>query len=117
MINREVYVINGWSIKGRTQVKQLEDELYKINEDYMNDLDRFYIYDGMCGEYAYFGANLGSIDVDYDDPTDMIINEKSLIDANEKLSDFLEKHPEYAEVFQKYSNNDQPQVMVVLHIY
>ena len=43
MINREVYVINGWSVKGRTQVNQLEDELYEINEDYMDDLEGFYI--------------------------------------------------------------------------
>lgn len=116
MIDRDVYVINGWSVKGRTQVKQLEDELYEINEDYMNDLDGFYIYDGMCGEYAYFGANLGSIDVEYSDSADIIINEKLLFDANEKWNKFLEKYPKYAEVFQKY-NNDQQQVMVVLHVW
>jgi len=117
MIDRDVHIINGWSIKGWAQVKQLEDELYEINEDYINDLDGFYIYDGMCGEYAYFGANLGSIDVKYSDSADIVINEKLLFDANEKWNKFLEKYPKYAEVFQKYNNNDQPQVMVVLHVW
>lgn len=117
MIDRDVYVINGWSIKGWAKVKQLEDELYEINEDYINDLDGFYIYDGMRGEYAYFGANLGSIDVKYSDSADIVINEKLLFDANEKWNKFLEKYPKYAEVFQKYNNNEQPQVIVVLHVW
>ena len=117
MIDRDVYIINGWSIKGWAQVKQLEDELYEINEDYINDLDGFYIYDGIRGEYAYFGANLGKIDVKYSDSADIVINEKLLFDANEKWNKFLEKYPKYAEVFQKYNNNDQQQVMVVLHVW
>ena len=117
MIDRVVYMINGWSIKGWTQVKQLEDELYEINEDYINDLDGFYIYDGMRGEYAFFGPILDRCDVKYEDSGYTVIDEKLLHDGDEKWNEFLEKYPKYAEVFKKYINNEPPQVMVVLHVW
>ena len=117
MTDRAVYIINGWAIKGWAQVTKLEDELYIINEDWLDDLGDFYIYDGACGEYAYFGANLGRIDVKYEDSADIVINEKLLFDADEKWNKFLENNPKYAEVFQKYNNNEQPEIMVVLRVW
>ena len=116
MINRRVYIINGWKVTGRENIRQLENELYDINEDYTDDLDGFYIYDNMCGEYIYFGAILDRLDLDKDFG-DVIINEKLLFDAAEKYKKFLNENPKYAEVFQKYINNEQPQVMVVLRVW
>lgn len=117
MIDRDVYVINGWKVKGWKLVTKLEDELYDINEDWLDDLDGFYLYDGTCGEYAYFGANLGKINVKYSDSDDIVINEKLLYDATEKWNKFLEKYPKYAEVLKKYINEEPPQLMVVLHVH
>lgn len=117
MVDRDVYIIKGWKVKGRKLVTKLEDELYNINEDWLNDLDGFYLYDGMCGEYAYFGANLGKIDVKHSDSDDIVINEKLLYIANEKWNKFLEKYPNYKEIFEKYNNDEPPQLMVVLHVH
>ena len=113
MIDREVYIINGWKVTGRENIRQLEDELYNINEDYTDDLDGFYVQDGMCGEYIYFGAILDSFDPD-EDFADVVINEKLLF---EKYKKFLNENPKYAEVLKNYTNEEPPQVIVALHVW
>lgn len=117
MIDRVVYMINGWIVRDE-EAKQMDNELYEINEDYPNDIDGFFIYDSMGGgNYAFFGPILDRCDVKYEDSGYTVIDEKLLHDGDKKWNEFLEKYPKYAEVFKKHINNEPPQVMVVLHVW
>lgn len=112
MIDRKVYIINGWSVFG-DNVAKMEQELYDIDEYYNDDIQDYFVYDTMCGEYIYFGAIIDSFNPD-EDPLCITIDEKSIYDADQKYKQFLEEYPHYAEIFKKYANNQPPQVMVVL---
>lgn len=113
MIDRLVYVINGWKLTGK-KARKMEDELCEINEDFLDDIDGFCVYDGI--EYLYFGVILSKFYPDKEDNFDVVLNEKLFFDGNEKYKKFLEKYPKYAEVFKKYSNNKPPQAIVSLQV-
>ena len=91
-------VIHGWKIKGRKKVKEFENELEKINENYYDDYCDFFIDDTMSGEYIYFGAKLANYNAD--EGGEVIINNELINKATSEYHSFLEEHPELDKFLQ-----------------
>ena len=117
-------VIYGWKVTDK-QVdkiqKEIEDKCENVYRDDMyNIIDECYVDDSMCGEYFYFGALLGSIDV-YDAErgadNEIIINDKLINKATSKYNKMLKDYPEIEKIFKKYSKNKKPQLYVMQNIW
>ena len=91
--------IYGWKIEGSKNVRKIEDELEKINENYYDDYYNFFVDDIMCGKYIYFGAKLVSYNAD--EGGEVIINNKLIKESINVYHDFLKEHPELDEFLQK----------------
>lgn len=113
---RTVY---GWKIEGRKKVKEFEEELEKINENYYDDYIDFFIDDYMCGEYIYFGAQL--VKYDADEGGEVIINNKLINKATSDYHNFLKEHPELDKFLQSQiginTTSKEPQLYVFQQIW
>jgi len=74
----------------------------------------------MCGEYFYFGALLGSMDVydcergaDYE----IIITDKLVDKVTSAYNQMLKDYPEIEKIFKKYSKDKKPQLYVMQNIW
>ena len=117
-------VIYGWKITGN-DVNNIQEEINDVCENiYHNDIyniiDECYIDDTMCGEYFYFGALLGSIDV-YDAENggndEIIVNDKLINKAISKYNKMIKEYPEIDKIFRKYSKNKKPQLYIMQNIW
>ena len=117
-------IFYGWKVTGK-QVDKIQTEIEDICENvYHNDMyniiDECYIDDTMCGEYFYFGALLGSIDV-YDAENggndEIIVNDKLINKAISKYNKMIREYPEIDKIFGKYSNNKKPQLYIMQNIW
>jgi hypothetical protein len=101
----------------------MEQELSEINENYIEYMtsqnyynESFFVYDYMSGQYAFFGAIIDKFNAN-EDPCvsyldDIIISHA----ANDEYNKFLKNNPKYAEVFQKYIDNREQRMMIILHV-
>lgn len=117
-------VLYGWKVTGN-KVHHIEQEIEKIceeeyHDDMYNIIDNCYIQDTMCGEYFYFGALIGSIDV-YDSERggkeEIIVNQKLIDESTKRYNDLIHKYPKLDKVFKKYSKNKDPQLYVMQNIW
>ena len=117
-------IFYGWKVTNK-QVDKIQTEIEDICENvYHNDMyniiDECYIDDTMCGEYFYFGALLGSIDV-YDAENggndEIIVNDKLINKAISKYNKMIKEYPEIDKIFGKYSKNKKPQLYVMQNIW
>lgn len=117
-------VIYGWKVTGN-KIDKIQKELETVCEEiYHNDLynivDSYIIEDTMCGEYFYFGALLGFIDVyDCENGADyeIIITDKLVNKVTSKYNQMLKDYPEIDKIFQKYSKGKKPQLYVMQNIW
>lgn len=117
-------VIYGWKVTGK-KIDKIQEELETVCEEiYHNDLynivDGYIIEDTMCGEYFYFGALLGSMDVyDCENGADyeIIITDKLVNKVTSKYNQMLKDYPEIDKIFQKYSKDKKPQLYVMQNIW
>lgn len=113
---RTVY---GWKIVGRKKVKEFENELEKINENYYDDYIDFFIDDYMCGEYIYFGAKL--VRYDADEGGEVIINNELIKKKTDEYHKFLKDHPELDKFLQTQiginTTSKEPQLYVFQQIW
>ena len=117
-------VIYGWKVTGK-KIDKIQEELETVCEEvYHNDLynivDGYIIEDTMCGEYFYFGALLGSMDVydcergaDYE----IIITDKLVDKVTSAYNQMLKDYPEIEKIFKKYSKDKKPQLYVMQNIW
>lgn len=117
-------VIYGWKVTGK-KIDKIQEELETVCEEvYHNDLynivDGYIIEDTMCGEYFYFGALLGSMDVydcergaDYE----IIITDKLVDKVISAYNQMLKDYPEIEKIFKKYSKDKKPQLYVMQNIW
>jgi len=117
-------VIYGWKVTGK-KIDKIQEELETVCEEvYHNDLynivDGYIIEDTMCGEYFYFGALLGSMDVydcergaDYE----IIITDKLVDKVTSAYNKMLKDYPEIEKIFKKYSKDKKPQLYVMQNIW
>ena len=118
-------VIYGWKITNDKKIHKIESELEEVcenvyHDDMYNIVDDFIIQDTMCGEYFYFGALLGSMDV-YDCErganNEIIINSELVNKVTFAYNQMLKDYPEVGEIFKKYSKNQKPQLYVMQNIW
>jgi hypothetical protein len=117
-------VIYGWKVTGK-KIHKIQEELETVCEEiYHNDLynivDGYIIEDTMCGEYFYFGALLGSMDV-YDcergADNEIIITTELVDKVTSAYNQMLKDYPEIEKIFKKYSKNKKPQLYVMQNIW
>lgn len=117
-------VIYGWKVPEKKVSKIVEDLETLCDEKYDKDmydiLDGYYIEDTMCGEYFYFGALLGSMDV-YDAESggqiEIKVTTKLVDKATSKYNQMLKDYPDIEKIFKKYIGKQSPELYVMQNIW
>lgn len=117
-------VIYGWKVDEKKvnhiieEIETVCDEEY--HDDMYNIIDDCYIEDTMCGEYFYFGALLGSIDVygaESGGDMEIIVTQELIDKATKKYNDMINKYPKIDKIFKKYAKKQEPQLYVMQNIW
>lgn len=118
MIDNHTIVLYGWKVEGKDKSEEFENACEEADEDFWDkSIDEgVLISDTMCGNYNYFGAVLADYDAQWDDDSEVIIDDALVKQCTAKYNKFIAENQELAEVFDKYKDGEA-KLYVFQHIW